>query len=122
ICELLPAQARIMDKMALVRTFSHADGNHGSAVHWVATGVLFPPADLGEPQIAPFPGSVAAKMRGNHPRTGMPPYVALSRMPTSDGPAYLGAGCAPLQASGPGRRDLALHPAVDTARLRDRRE
>src|SRR5437899_383168 len=53
ICELLPQQARVMDKISVVRTFSHADGNHGSAVHWVATGVLFPPADLGEPQIAP---------------------------------------------------------------------
>jgi len=122
VCELLPAQARVMDKMSLVRTFSHADGNHGSAVHWVGTGVLFPPADLGEPQIAPFPGSVAAKVCGNHSRTGMPPYVALSRMPTSDGPAHLGVGCAPLEASGPGRKDLALHPATDAARLRDRRE
>jgi hypothetical protein len=84
--------------------------------------VLYPPADLGAPQIAPFPGSVAAKVRGNHPRTGLPPYVALSRMPTSDGPAHLGVGCAPLEASGPGRQDLALHAAVDRARLRDRRE
>jgi hypothetical protein len=122
VCELLPAQARVMDKMSLVRTFSHADGNHGSAVHWVATGVLFPRADLGEPQIAPFPGSVTAKVRGSQPRTGMPPYVALSRMPTSDGPAHLGVGCAPLEASGPGRKNLTLHPAIDAARLRDRRE
>jgi hypothetical protein len=88
----------------------------------VATGVLFPRADLGEPQIAPFPGSATAKVRGSQPRTGMPLYVALSRMPTSDGPAHLGVGCAPLEASAPGRKNLTLHPAIDAARLRDRRE
>src|SRR3954447_18579354 len=71
ICHLMPKQARVMDRMAIVRTLGHADGNHGSAVHWVATGVLFPPADLGEPAIAPSPGSVAAKVRGAGPRTGM---------------------------------------------------
>src|SRR3954454_20757544 len=97
LCELMPKQARVTDKMAIVRTLGHGDGNHGSAVHWVATGVLFPPADLGEPQIAPFPGSVAARARGLDPRTGMPPYVALRRMPTADGPAYLGPGCAPFE-------------------------
>ena len=52
--------------------------------------MLHPPADLGAPQIAPFPGAVAAKVRGTHPRTGVPPYISLQRMPTSDGPAYLG--------------------------------
>src|SRR5206468_3539721 len=57
ICELMPRQAALADKLSLVRTFSHQDGNHGSAVHWVATGVLHPPADLGAAQIAPFPGS-----------------------------------------------------------------
>src|SRR5947209_8359438 len=93
LCHLMPKQAQVMDKMAIVRTLSHADGNHGSAVHWVATGVLFPPADLGAPQIAPFPGAVAARARGNDPHTSMPPYHALNRMPTGDGPAYLGAGC-----------------------------
>ncbi len=122
VCELMPQQARVMDKMAVVRTFGHNDGNHGSAVHWVATGVLFPPADLGEPQIAPFPGAVTAKVRGTHPRTGMPPYVSLSRLPTGDGPAYLGVGCAPFEAHGPGRRDLDLPAAVGPGRLRDRRE
>jgi hypothetical protein len=119
--ELLPRQARVMDRMALVRTFGHQDGNHGSAVHWVATGVLFPPADLGEPQIAPFPGAVTARVRGSHPQTGMPPYVSLHRLPTGDGPAYLGVGCAPFEAHGPARQDLDLPAPVGLDRLRDRR-
>src|SRR5262249_28010941 len=121
VSDLMPRQAAVLDRMSLVRTLSHADGNHGSAVHWVATGVLFPPADRGEPPIAPFPGSVAAKVRGSHPRTGLPPYVSLHRMPTSDGPAYLGVGCSPFEASGPGRENLTLQPAVAPERLRDRR-
>ena len=121
LCDLFAEQARVMDKMSIVRTFSHGDGNHGSAVHWVATGVLFPPADLGEPQIAPFPGSVAAKVRGTHPQTGMPPYVSLNRMPTSDGPAYLGVGCAPFDAQGPVRADMSLAAEMAANRFRDRR-
>jgi hypothetical protein len=121
ICNLLPRQTLAMDKMSVVRTLSHGDGNHGSAVHWVATGVLFPPADLGAPQIAPFPGSVAARVRGVHPQTGLPPYIALNRMPTSDGPAYLGVRCAPFEARGPGKSNLSLHSDVDLNRLRDRR-
>ena len=120
ICELMPRQAAITDKVSLVRTLSHGDGNHGSAVHWVATGVLHPPADLGAPQVAPFPGSVAARVRGTHPRTGMPPYVSLHRMPTSDGPAYLGVGCSPFEVGGPASDDLSLPLGVDVARLSDR--
>lgn len=121
ICHLMPKQARVMDRMAVVRTLSHGDGNHGSAVHWVATGVLFPPADLGEPQIAPFPGSVVARVRGPDPHSGMPPYHALRRMPTSDGPAYLGVGCAPFEGQGPARRNMSLQAGITTDRVRDRR-
>lgn len=121
ICHLMPKQTRVMDKMSIVRTLSHGDGNHGSAVHWVATGVLFPPADLGEPSIAPFPGSVAAKVRGVDPRTGMPPYHALKRMPTSDGPAYLGAAYSPFESTGEARKGMDLQPSMTTSRLRDRR-
>jgi hypothetical protein len=121
ICNLMPEQTRVMDKMSIVRTLGHADGNHGSAVHWVATGVLFPPADLGEPQIAPFPGSVAAKVRGVDPVSGMPPYHALRRMPTSDGPAYLGVGCSPFEGEGPARYNMALQPEVSLEQIRDRR-
>ncbi|MBI3864724.1 MAG: DUF1501 domain-containing protein [Planctomycetia bacterium] len=122
ICELMPRQAEIADKFSLVRTFSHEDGNHGSAVHWVATGVLHPPADLGAAQIAPFPGSVAARVRGERRQTGMPPYVSLHRMPTADGPAYLGVGCAPFEAGGPATEDLVLPSGVDFARLSHRRQ
>jgi hypothetical protein len=121
ICHLMPRQARLMDRMAVVRSLSHADGNHGSAVHWVATGVLFPPADLGEPQIAPFPGSVVARVRGTNPTTGVPPYHVLHRMPTSDGPAYLGVGCAPFEGKGPARENLGLRPGLSVDQLRDRR-
>lgn len=120
LCELMPRQAAVADRMSLVRTFSHEDGNHGSAVHWVATGVLHPPADLGAPQIAPFPGSVAARLRGVHRRTGMPPYISLHRMPTADGPAYLGVGCAPFEAGGPATENIGLATGLDLHRLQDR--
>lgn len=121
VSDLLPRQAKVMDRLAVVRTLSHGDGNHGSAVHWVATGVLFPPADLGEPQIAPSPGSVLARTRGVDPRIGMPPYHALSRMPVGDGPAYLGVGFAPFEAQGPARENMSLPAGMTVERVGDRR-
>jgi hypothetical protein len=120
VSELMPRQARVMDRMAVVRTLSH-EGGHLSGPHLLATGVDHPPAELLAPQVAPFIGAVTAKVRGPHPRTGMPPYVSLKRMPTGDGPAYLGPGCGPFEGQGEARQDLSLPAAVDLDRVRDRR-
>ena len=77
---------------------------------------------MGAPQIAPFPGSIAASVRGTNPRTGVPPYIALQRMQTGDGPAYLGVGCSPFEATGLGRDNLSLNADVDVDRIGDRRQ
>jgi Protein of unknown function (DUF1501) len=120
VCELMPRQSAVFDRMAVVRTLGH-DGGHLSGPHLLATGVPFPPAELGEPQAAPAAGAVAAKVRGPHPATGMPPYVSLKRMPTGDGPAFLGPACAPFEGHGPGRRDLGPATGAGLDRLADRR-
>src|SRR5262245_53403921 len=36
--ELLPAQARLMDKLAVLRTVSHGSGDHTKSNHWMLTG------------------------------------------------------------------------------------
>src|SRR3954447_8740552 len=36
--ELLPEQARVMDKLALLRSVSHGSGDHTKGNHWMLTG------------------------------------------------------------------------------------
>ena len=38
VCELMPYHARIMDKCTVIRSFSHNDGDHWAAAHWMLTG------------------------------------------------------------------------------------
>ena len=40
VCELLPCQARVMDKCTVIRSFSHGNGDHWAAAHWMLTGRL----------------------------------------------------------------------------------
>lgn len=120
ISELMPKQAALTDKLAIVRSFTHTNAGHGGGTHWVMTGFDHPPADSGEPQIYPSPGSVVARVRGNHPVTGMPPYVALNRI-YGDGPAYLGVSSAPFESGGPAKQNMTLAGGVDLTRLGDRR-
>src|SRR2546428_803341 len=65
-------------------------------------------------------GAVAAKVRGNHPRTGMPPYISLNRI-YGDGPAYLGVSSAPFEAGGQAKQNMSLAGGIDLNRLGDRR-
>ena len=35
ICEYMPEQAKVMDKLAIVRSMSHTNGNHPAAAYWM---------------------------------------------------------------------------------------
>ncbi|HEY1065717.1 MAG TPA: DUF1501 domain-containing protein, partial [Pirellulales bacterium] len=97
ICEHLPLMARQMDKMALIRSFTHSDSNHGQADHYMLTGYL-PRAgfngNLKPNNQAPSHGSIISRKLG--PRGSIPPYVCLPEMHASGGSAYLGAAHAPF--------------------------
>lgn len=126
----LPEMARLADKMSIVRTFTHEDGDHGGATHWVKTGYPWPPQFLGKapiiPQQSPSIGAVAARYFGlTNPGSGMPTYVRVlsnhGGFPGDDA-AWLGQAYAPLRC-GIGRSsqmldDLKLR--LDPARLADR--
>src|SRR5687768_10957984 len=49
----LPKMAALADRMSIVRTFTHEDGDHGGATHWVKTGYPWPPQFLGKAPIIP---------------------------------------------------------------------
>tara|TARA_B100000686_G_C16732453_1_gene941538 strand:- start:336 stop:1616 length:1281 start_codon:yes stop_codon:yes gene_type:complete len=40
ISELLPHHAKVMDKCTVIRSFTHGNGDHWAAAHWLLTGYL----------------------------------------------------------------------------------
>jgi hypothetical protein len=125
ICEHLPFQARVMDKMAVVRSVTHSNGSHGMATHWMMTG--YPAQVETSDNFNPSCGSVAARLRGaNVPR--MPPYICLPDRPACTGAAYLGVAANPFTPGGDPNaddfqvRDLRLGPRVSPERFSNRRE
>jgi hypothetical protein len=124
ICEHLPRQARVMDRMAVVRSLSHNNAGHGMGTQWMMTGYV-PTVDTTENQY-PSCGSITARLRGaNAPR--LPAYVCLPDRAAAGDAAYLGASYNPFTpASDPNDpnfqvRDLQLTPRVDQGRFTDRR-
>ncbi|MEZ6123743.1 MAG: DUF1501 domain-containing protein [Planctomycetaceae bacterium] len=63
VCELLPEHARIMDKCTVIRSFSHNNGDHWAAAHWMLTGRL---GANGSDRVPRFPsmGTVASYLLG----------------------------------------------------------
>jgi hypothetical protein len=124
ISEHLPRQARLMDKMAIVRSLTHSNAAHGMASHWMMTGYASPLET--SDNLNPSCGSVTAKLRGaNAPR--LPAYVCLPNSPPNANAAYLGVACNPFSPGGDPNapdfqvRDLRLTSRVDMKRFKDRR-
>jgi len=131
--ELLPEQARIMDRLAVLRTVNHGSGDHTKANHWMLTG--FPGPDFNAPdfmvQRRPSMGSAVAKLRGAN-RRGLPPYVAVPHLRGGTDnffhyATYLGGAANPfIVESDPNTpefrvRNLALPKDLPLSRLEDRR-
>ncbi|HEY7152695.1 MAG TPA: DUF1501 domain-containing protein, partial [Gemmataceae bacterium] len=125
IGEHLPHQARIMDKVAILRSAYHTNAGHGMGAQWMLTG--YQPTIEVNDNIYPSCGSVVAKMRGaNEP--GLPAYVNLPRVLNLGKAAYLGASYNPFapdndpNSDGFQVRNLKLPGRVDASRLGRRRE
>src|SRR5262245_582553 len=100
ICEMLPHHARHMDKMVLVRSLHHDNGDHFASAHWMLTG-RFGSTAASLPQKYPSAGSYTAKVRGPN-KPGVPAYVGLPSaqsvylFPGYMGAAYLGPAYNPF--------------------------
>jgi hypothetical protein len=116
ICEHLPLQAKIADKLALVRTIQFVEPMQHE-LEEVFTG--FPKAAR-----RPSFGSVVSKFKGGDPK--LPSYVSLEYGTTTtsyESPQYLGAAHRPLQIAGTeGVRNLSRNSNVTTAKLEDRKD
>jgi len=116
ICEHLPLQAGIMDKLAVLRGIRSNDlGDH--TPHYILTG--FP--DRGK---RPVFGSVVSYLRP--PSNGLSPYVSLMyKAPglyDNEGPTYLGPAHRPFVPKSQGLANLTPAKGVSAARLSDRRQ
>ncbi|WP_422926547.1 DUF1501 domain-containing protein [Singulisphaera sp. PoT] len=131
VSELLPYHARMMDKMSIIRSMHHRNGDHFAAAHWMLTGYLGSNAvDLAAQY--PSAGSVIAKVKGSR-TPGMPAYVGLPNThsvglaPGYHGAAYLGVAYNPFSADGDPNSDAYQVPnltppaGVDAPRM-DRRQ
>ncbi len=63
VCELLPEHAKVMDKCTVVRSFSHGNGDHWAAAHWMLTGRLGSTGANRTPQ-QPSMGAVVSHLLG----------------------------------------------------------
>jgi hypothetical protein len=125
IGEHLPFQAKIMDKLSVVRSAFHTNAGHGMGSQWMLTG--YQPTIEVNDNIYPSLGSVVARVHGSN-EPGMPAYVNLPRQAPFSKAAYLGASFNPFSPDndpnqeGFSVRNLKLNSRVDATRLNRRQE
>ncbi|MCA9267582.1 MAG: DUF1501 domain-containing protein [Planctomycetales bacterium] len=119
--------ANIADRISIIRSIRHDQGNHGAGNHYMMTGAP-PRIPVGCGAFVSFHPSigstVAHQLGAPH---GMPAYFSLPRMSRSGGPNFLGQQFAPfVVADDPNRsdfrvRDVALPLGLEVDRFADRK-
>jgi hypothetical protein len=123
ICEHLPLQAKIADKLSVVRGLK-TWGAHDPYELLTAQRAQVTGKNPANPR--PAFGCVVSKLKGGH-GDGMPPYVGIKDLrllgsyDDPETPAYLGVAAQPFRTGGPGLADLALAPGVTHDGLAERR-
>ena len=131
--ELMPEQARIMDKLAVLRTVNHGTGDHTKGNHWMLTGFEGPAFNAKDNQVQrrPAMGSAVARVRGAN-KPGMPAYVGAPHLRGGTDnlfhyASYLGGGWNPFVVnSDPNEssfavRNLKLPSELTLGRVAERR-
>jgi hypothetical protein len=122
ISEVLPALAKVMNRVTLIRSMTSPESDHGRASTHLLTGYRPSPA-------IEYPGYGSAVAKAREAKRGMlPPYVAVPEAPISGLSGYLSPAYDPFAAAGdpntPGFRVKNLTPPdrVTLARLLRRRD
>jgi hypothetical protein len=113
ICEHMPLQARMWDKLAVVRSLVSVDEHSDSLV---MTGY-----SENTNRVAHHPsfGAVVSRLRGTS--ADIPPFVSLRGMMPGTEPGYLGIAHRPFTPDGPGLANLRLAAGIDATRQEDRK-
>jgi len=120
--EHLPQTANIADKIAVIRSITHTEADHGRGEHSMLTGYRPSPA-----LVYPSTGSIASLELG--PRAELPAYIAVPQTFTPYmGPGYLSAAHGPFAlGADPSRagfkvRDLNMADGVTEKRFESRKQ
>ncbi|MFP6752611.1 MAG: DUF1501 domain-containing protein [Pirellulaceae bacterium] len=122
ISDVLPKIAKVTDKLAILRSMTHGDSDHGRGFHIMMTGKK---AGLGD-----FNGN---QNNNQHPCLGsmvshagkpgdLPPYISVPNFLNSGGPSFLGPAHGPFTIEADPAspdfsvRDIALPTSVATRR------
>lgn len=123
--EWMPEQARIADKLCVVRSVHHGHNSHDPSSHLSQTG-YYKTGPKGGPNQFPCIGSVISHLHGPNSRA-LPAYVAVPSVMRNGRAAYLGQSCNPFEAGGDPNsdkfevRNLQLAGDLSVDRLNDRR-
>jgi len=114
ICEHMPLQAKMWDKLACIRSIVSVD-EHSDTL--VMTGY---PDRVNRTAGHPSFGSVVSKLRSGAD-VSTPAFVSLRGMSRGTEPGYLGIAHRPFSPNGPGLNDLRLAREVSAERLEERK-
>jgi hypothetical protein len=126
--EHLTRLASISDKLSVIRSIRHNQGNHGAGNHYMMTGAppRIPVGCGAFVSFHPSLGSATAHARGH--QNGLPAYFSIPSMSRSGGPNFLGAQYAPFVVpNDPNRddfqvRDVSLPRGLEAERFEHRRD
>lgn len=96
VCELMPCHAKVMDKCTVVRSFSHGNGDHWAAAHWMLTGRLGANGSDRVPR-QPSMGAVASHLLGPTQRGSLATVNMNDGGFGFHGGAWLGVECNPFR-------------------------
>jgi hypothetical protein len=114
ICEHMPMQARMFDKLAVVRSLISVEEHSDSLV---MTGYS---ENTNRTAQHPSFGAVVSKLRTGQ-NNDVPPFVSLRGMGPGTEPGFLGVAHRPFTPDGPGLNNLRLAGGVTTDRMDDRK-
>jgi Protein of unknown function (DUF1501) len=117
ICELMPLQARMMDKLSIVRSLVANEEHSDSYLMTGFTEGVNRAAGQGQ---HPSFGAVLSKLWSGPVDT--PPFVSLRGMTLGTEPGFLGVAHRPFTPDGPGLQNLRLPKKVDAERLSERKD
>jgi len=125
--EHLTRLAGMADKLSVIRSIRHNQGNHGAGNHYMMTGAppRIPVGCGAFVSFHPSLGSTTAYARGQ--QNGLPAYFSMPKMSRSGGPNFLGAKYAPfIVPDNPNKddfrvRDVTLPGKLETERFDHRR-
>jgi hypothetical protein len=124
ICELMPRQATIADRFAILRgvqfTELHTGNEFYSGYPWQESPRASVPGEAQRPAL----GSVVSRTRAV--QSALPPYVSLGNRSDWERAYYLGPQYEPFRVGGDGAREplenMSRHRDVSSHRLEDRRD